>query len=149
MTPVRTAARGRPRLPEVNERAAEWLCAGIMMSWGVTLAVHGDTLSLPAFAAFHRFGATAAFWAWVFGGCGFARTAALYINGRWPKTPVIRMVCAGLGFVSWSQLSWLFFEGTYLASGIPTTGIGVYAVLALAELFSIYRAAHDARYHHA
>ena len=131
-----------------DERAVEWLCAGIMVAWGVTLAINGDTLKQPAFAAFHRFGATESFWAWMFGGSGFARTAALYINGRWPKTPIIRMVCAGFGFLSWSQLSWLFLEGTALATGTPTPGIGVYAVLALAELYSIYRAAHDARYYH-
>lgn len=138
----------RSAFPDLDERTAEWLCAGIMVVWGVTLAINGDTLNQPGFAAFHRFGATQSFWAWMFGGSGFARTAALYINGRWPKTPIIRMVCAGFGFVSWSQLSWLFLEGTALSTGVPTPGIGVYAVLALAELYSIYRAAHDARYYH-
>lgn len=134
---------------DFGDRAVEWLCAGIMVSWGVTLALNADTLAQPDFAGFHRFGATQTFWAWMFGSAGFGRVAALYINGRWPKTPIIRMVCAGFGFVSWSQLSWLFFEGTYLASGIPGPAIGVYAVLALAELSAIYGAAHDARYHHA
>ena len=143
MTRLARSGRG-----EADERALEWLCAGMMVAWGITLAVSGGILDQPGFSAFHRFGASESFWAWMFGGSGFARTAALYINGRWPKTPVIRMVCAGFGFVSWSQLAWLFFEGTYLITGVPGTGIGVYAMLALAELFSIYRAAHDARYYH-
>ncbi len=142
------AVQRRSGFDDLNERAIEWLCAGIMVAWGVTLAINGDILKQPGSAAFHRFGATESFWAWMFGSAGFARIAALYINGRWPKTPIIRMVCAGLGFVSWSQLSWLFLEGTMMTAGVPTPGIGVYPMLALAELYSIYRAAHDARYYH-
>lgn len=31
---------------------------------------------------------------------------------------------------------------------VPTTGVAVYGLLALADLLSIFRAAFDARYHH-
>ena len=51
------------------------------------------------------------------------------------------------GALSWGQVSWLVTEGTYGLTGIASTGTGIYLLLALADLFSIFRAAHDARYH--
>lgn len=131
----------------MQDRALEWFSALVMLSWGMVLAMPGDTMAGPAYAAFHRFGTTEDFWAWAFGMMGGIRLVALYINGRWPRTPVIRMVCATFGAMSWAQVSWMLTEGTYLKSGIATTGTAVYGILALADLFSIFRAAFDARYH--
>lgn len=136
--------QSRSGLSEFNDRALEWLCAGIMVSWGLTLALDGDAMVRPPPCLGGRPGMTAALWASILCGSGLVRVAALYINGRWPKTPVIRTVCASLGLLAWSHLSWAFAE----AAARPAAGIGVYGMLALAELFSIYRAAHDARYHH-
>ncbi len=132
----------------IGDRSGEWLCAGIMATWGAAQAIDGGTLCRPVPAALFGFGAAQELWAWMFGGVGLIRLAALYINGRWPRTPMIRMACAGLGFVSWCQLVWLFAQGGTPAQGVPATGAGIYAVLALAELHAIYAAAHDARYDH-
>ena len=68
--------------------------------------------------------------------------------GRWPRTPYIHMVGSLFGTMSWAQVAWLLFAGGYFATGIPTTGVAVYGLLALADLLSIFRAAFDARYHH-
>ena len=131
-----------------NDRALEWLCAGIMLSWCVALALVDDAMTRPPLGLFERHGESEAFWASLFGAAGLARVAALYVNGRWPRTPLIRTVCAGLGFVVWSQLSWLFALGFWVSNTQSATGAGVYGMLALAELYSIYRAAHDVRYDH-
>ncbi|MDF2118181.1 hypothetical protein PY365_21635 [Roseiarcaceae bacterium H3SJ34-1] len=72
---------------------------------------------------------------------------ALYVSGKWPRTPIIRMVGTLFGAVSWAQVAWLITEGTVLKSGVASTGMPVYALLAVANLFSIFRAAFDARYH--
>jgi len=131
----------------MQDRALEWFSALIMLSWGAVLAMPGDTLAGANFDAFRRYGMTEVFWAWTFGSIGAARIMALYINGKWPRTPLIRMVGALFGAVSWAQVAWLITEGTLMKSGVASTGMPVYASLAVADLFSIFRAAFDARYH--
>ena len=134
----------RSGLTEFNDRALEWLCAGFMVTWGLALARSSDAMVWPPPGFGNWPGMTATLWASILCGSGLVRIAALYINGRWPRTPVIRTVCASFGLLAWSHLSWVFAE----TAGRPAAGIGVYGILALAELYSIYRAAHDARYHH-
>jgi hypothetical protein len=131
----------------VGDRALEWFSALVMVAWSVLLAFSGGSLSLPSFGGFHRFGMTETLWAWGFGSIGMARLVALYINGRWPKTPHVRMVGAMLGVVAWGQVAFMLTEGSLAAYGKVPTGAGTYGLLALADLFSIYRAAFDARYH--
>lgn len=131
----------------LKQRGLEWLAAAVMLSWGITLAWTGDTLDSPDFSEFHRFGLTESFWAAAFGMAGSARIAALYINGRRPKTPYIRIACALLGALSWSQIAWLFYRAS-IANGLPLgTGPAVYLLLAFAEIYSMFEAAHDARYY--
>lgn len=131
----------------LNDRSLEWFSACVMVIWGTTLMLPGDTLAGPQFEAFGRFGLTEEFWAWAFTLAGGARLSALYINGRWPKSPHVRIVCAIFGAVSWAQVAYLLTVGTLLKTGIPNTGTGVYAALAIADLLAIVRAAFDARYY--
>ena len=134
----------------VEGRGLEWLSSAVMVAWGGTLALPGNTFDTGSFAAFHGYGPMdEAFWAAAFGLVGGARIAALYINGRNPRTPYARMSGSLFGALSWGQVSWLFTQGTFGVTGVPSTGTGVYALLALADLVSIFRAAHDARYQHA
>jgi hypothetical protein len=118
--------------------------------WGITLALPGDTLAGPYFTAFNRFSwMTEAFWAGAFGIIGGARLTALWINGHQiTRTPYLRMIGALFGAVSWAQIAFLLMDGSMHTTGTPGTGVGTYGLLALADLFSIFRAAHDARYHH-
>jgi hypothetical protein len=129
-----------------QDRALEWFSAIVMIAWGITLAWPGDTLDGDAFTAFRRHGMTEAWWAVIFGAAGAARIAALYINGRQPKTPYVRMAGSLFGAVSWAQIAYLLFEGSHM-TGIPSTGVAIYTPLAVAELVSIFRAAFDARYY--
>jgi hypothetical protein len=130
-----------------NDRGLEWFSALVMLAWGITLALPGDTLAGPQYAAFGRFGMTEESWAWVFGVVGSARIAALYINGAWPRSPHVRMIGSTFGAISWAQVAYLLTLSTYFATGIAATGTAVYSLLALADLFGIARAAFDARYH--
>jgi hypothetical protein len=119
-----------------------------MLWWALCLAFPGDTLAAPSFTSFHRYDwMTEEFWAGTFGAIGAARLVALYINGRWPKTPIIRIVGAGFGALSWAQVAWLITEGTFNKNGVLSTGTGMYSILALADLLSIFRASFDARYY--
>ena len=134
-------------LLHLNDRSLEWFSASVMLIWGITLLLPGETLSGPQYAAFNRFGLTEVFWSWAFGCIGMARLVALYINGRWPRSPLIRMAGAIFGAVSWMQVSYLLTASTYMVTGVPNTGMGVYAALAIADLIGVYRAAFDARYY--
>jgi hypothetical protein len=131
----------------IQDRGLEWYSALVMVGWGFVLALPGDTLAGPSFVAFQRYGLTESFWAWLFGATGAARLAALYINGRWPTTPYIRMFGSLFGAISWAQVAWLVAEGTFFSNGVASTGTVVYGLLALAEVFSLFRACFDARYY--
>lgn len=131
----------------LNDRALEWFSALVMLGWGVTLILPGDTLAGPQYSAFSRFGFTEEFWAWAFSTVGIARLVALYINGKWPKSPHIRMMGSLFGAVSWAQVSYLLTQSSWMVTGVPTTGTVVYGLLALADLLGIARAAFDARYY--
>ena len=129
------------------DRSMEWFSASAMLVWCLVLSQPGDTLTLsPSFSEFVRSGFTETRLAAVFGIIGGSRIVALIINGRWPRSPLFRISGAILGCVIWGQIAWLQYLGS-TASGAISTGVGVYALLALADSANIYRAAFDARYH--
>ena len=142
--PARHFRTGRPTL--AGCRDTEWLSSLIMCVWALVLAVPGDSLAGPSFSAFHRLGLTETVWACAFGATGGLRLAALYINGRSPRTPYARMLGAFFGFISWGQVGFLVYEGTMATLGVVSPGVAVYGVLAAMELRSLYRASYDARY---
>lgn len=133
-------------LATINDRFAEWFSSAAMIAWGLALAMPGDTLTGAAFAAFQRFGMTEGAWAAAFLGVGLARMVVLYVNGKWPKGPYIRMAGSLFGAVSWAQVAVLFLLATYMVNGVMPTGPGIYALLAASDLLSIFRAAFDVRY---
>lgn len=138
----------RVAFQSLADRTVEWFSSLVMVSWGMTLSLPGDLLSQPGFIAFNRFGLTEAFWSVAFTLVGVSRLVALYINGRWPRSPHIRMVGGLFGALSWGQVSFLLYQASSINNTPITTGCAVYALLAAFELFSINRAAFDARYHH-
>ena len=127
-------------------RDNEWLSSLLMCAWALVLAYPGDSLSGPSFSAFHRYGMTETFWACAFGAMGGMRLAALYINGRSPRTPYARMLCAFFGFLAWGQVAFLVLQGTMQTLGVVSPGVAIYGILAVVELRSLYRASYDARY---
>jgi hypothetical protein len=134
-------------LKSLADRTNEWFSSLVMIAWAATMALPGDLLSQPGFVAFHRFGMTEAIWSFLFAFVGTARSVAFYINGRWPRSPHIRMIGALFGAVSWIPVSVLLYEAAGINNIPITTGCAVYALLAAFELFSINRAAFYARYH--
>lgn len=109
-----------------QDRALEWFSAMVMLGWSVVLALPGGPLNGPQFAAFARYGVSETWWAATFGAFGSGRMVALYINGRWPKGPYVRMAGSLFGAVSWAQVSWLLLEGSMINAGIVNPGTAVY-----------------------
>lgn len=129
------------------DRSIEWFSALAMLSWCITLMRPGDTFAAyPLYAEFGRYGLTESRLALAFGAVAVVRLVALFVNGRWPRSPILRMLGSGGGVLLWGQVAVLQLIGA-AANGVPSTGPGIYALLALAEALCIYRAAFDARYH--
>lgn len=139
----------RTAIQSLKDRAIEWYSASVMLAWGVTFAFPGDLLSKPDFVGFHRYTTSDALLASLFSFMGAAGLIALYINGRWPRGPLVRIGRATFGCVAWMLVAYAFYDAASINKMPVGTGPLVYALLALFEIVSIHRAAYDVRYHHA
>lgn len=129
-----------------RDRALEWFSSLAMVVWAIILSQAGDTLAAPNFQEFAANGMSEDTLAMIFAFVGCSRLAVLIINGRWPKNPIARVAGACAGFALWSQIAALFGVSWWFY-GVAGTGFGIYALLALAELFSVAWATGDVRYH--
>ena len=114
-----------------------WL-ACVMTLFGVVLLSAGDTFSLPSYRVVRAYvsedvaGLVAVT-------VGTARLAALWYNGRRRRSPLVRVLGCGGGFLFYTALT----VGFVLSAPPISSGL-TYAVLALAELHSSSRSARDA-----
>src|SRR5690242_10634342 len=99
-------------------RSVEWLLACMMIMWGFGLLLPGDSLSLPQY---HMLGLIAPepVWASWSVSIGTVRVVALYINGSWRRTPLIRGLCAILGMIWWAILAFLFISSIQMETPVP------------------------------
>lgn len=126
-------------------RAAEWVTSLVMLDFGLTLLLPGETMSISSsYAAFRSLGLDDAALGAPVVAVALMRIAALYINGNWRRTPLLRGVGAVIGAVFFASLlaSFSFPKLTGIADAWNTGT--TYAVLALFDLFSSYRAGADA-----
>lgn len=121
-------------------RAMEWLCAGCAAAFSTVLAMPGNTFETGTqWERFAELG-TELEWAAGIGTIALIRISALIVNGHWRRTPALRAATALLGAELWAYMALLF-----IVPGEPlSTGTGVYAVLAVGDLVSAWRAAKDA-----
>lgn len=76
---------------------------------------------------------------------GFARVAALIVNGRsYVHGPRVRAIGALAGAVLWAQFD-LALIASFTVKGPPSPDIPFWFTFTLAELYSAYRAAGDVR----
>lgn len=124
----------------VHIRLGEWLSSLILA-----------TLGLLLFAAPHMFENDALFvvmrqfapqQVWAFTALFFAsgRITALYINGRKPITPYVRMALAFFSCFIW----WNFALGVLL-SGKPALSLATFPWLLVLDVYNVFRASADAR----
>lgn len=140
-------------LISLEERAIEWFCALCTVWVGLCLLMPGDMVALSRFAGLARYGLAEDTLGTIAVGCGFARLAALYVNGRKAVTPYFRVGFAWCGFLLWAPLASASFEAAMahpsgFFRGITSVGAGggMYALTAIFEIFSVYRAMSDSRY---
>lgn len=128
-----------------RERGLEWFSALAMTAWAAVLAQAGDTLAAPNFAEFVIQGLTEDRLAAIFAAIGCGRLAVLLINGKWPRSPMARVIASAAAAILWLQIASMFAVSWWFY-GVAGTGFAVYGLFALADLFNIYWAAFDVRY---
>lgn len=124
-------------------RSVEWLLASMMIAWGFGLLLPGDTLALPQYDMLAVLAPEPVWAAWSIS-IGFVRYVALYVNGAWRKTPLIRAGCSGLGMIWWIVLSVLFYLSR--DGGPIPAGFMWFPVFIAFEGYSVSRGARDS-YH--
>lgn len=122
-------------------RFPEWLGAGTQAGWGAYLILHPGLfeddrikalwVGLAAMASQPTWGLAAML-------VGIIRAFALFVNGAYVRTPVIRLVTSFASAFVWTQV----IVG-FLKSETPNTGLIVYTSLIVADIYSAYRASAD------
>lgn len=129
-------------------RATEWLTSCVMLGFAATLAMPGDMFDRNSFYAFRALGLEEGLLQFILLTIAIARLTALYINGRWHRSPLFRCIGAIVGafvfaFLSlsfaipWLNLLWV---GEIVS---PSTAVSTYGWLAIFEVLAAYRSAAD------
>jgi hypothetical protein len=120
-------------------RLTEWVVAVQATLWGVVLLLPADTFTSSSWSFFVEHNITEGKLGTLMLFFGMLRLAGLVINGALRKvTPVIRVASASVGFFVWTGISYSFAQ-----SGVISTWIAIYPVIAVVELVNIARAARD------
>ena len=115
-----------------------------MVAWAIGLMLPGDPLSLPQYRLLGELAPEPVWAAWSLS-MGSVRMVALYINGSWRRTPLIRAFCSILGMIWWSVLGFMFVASAQ--AGQPfAAGLMWFPVFILFEGYSVVRGAQDS-YH--
>lgn len=131
------------------ERALEWYMAAVMTSMGVYFILHPTLFTNPATAEVFRGLAAlslsigdfppASVWGLSTLLVGLFRLGALFVNGAYSRTPIIRMACSMLSGLLWGQILLGLAR-----SGVANLGVAIYPWFVFAEIVSAYRASSDA-----
>lgn len=125
-----------PTMTHFRVRALEWGLAWLMLAIGICLFNVYPTLDQPSFAPIRRWG-NDEFWGTVLTVISLARLAALWRNGAWKPSPVIRALTSILSSAVWA----LFALGLHQDFVLLPIFVG----FVLADVYSVGRASSDAR----
>lgn len=131
-------------------RAIEWGMAGWAITWGLQALLNPQVFTSPETAPLNihmlhtlewffsqEDAATAIGLLALF--VGSLRAVALWVNGAWKQTPLVRMIGSGLSAFVVSNIVFSLLQGP------STLGLVTYSWLFAADCFSGYRAAKDYR----
>jgi hypothetical protein len=123
------------------DRLVEWLFASMMVAWGAWLLVpQWNTFVWPQYDALNEL-ASEPVWGVFSVSVGVVRMAALFINGSWGRTPLLRLIGSGMGMIWWLVLIYLFLLSP---QSNPPAGYAFYPVFVAFEAISSWRSAADA-----
>lgn len=129
-------------------RAIEWGMAGWAITWGLQVLLNPEVFTDPVTGPLNVHMLHTLEWlmphpvAATFLGTlavcvGSARAVALWINGAWCQTPMIRVITSALSAFVVSNIVFSLVQGP------PTLGLVTYSWLFAADCFSGFRAAKD------
>jgi len=131
-------------------RYPEWLNAGILTSWGGYIILHPQIFDEPPTSILFRglsdmvayMGYTPGT-VWGLGAflIGLIQAFALFVNGAYTRTPIIRLITSFLSAFIWTQV-----VVGLIHSDLPNVGIVTYSWFVISNLVSAYRAGMDAVY---
>lgn len=128
-------------------RKMEWLMSGVLIAWGWYVLLHPGMFyaqgSAQMFSGLKAISDPvtsypALAWGGAAFGVGLARAIALFVNGAWTRTPLIRVAASFISMFIFTQIVIGLWQ-----SGVPNTGLVVYPWFVIADLLSAYRAAVD------
>ncbi|QDC11286.1 hypothetical protein FHY55_19510 [Oceanicola sp. D3] len=131
-------------------RATEWLTSAVLLGFALTLALPGDTFAGSGYAGFRNLNFDEAMISTSLALLASSRIAALYINGNWRRSPMVRAVGATVGATIFAMLAvtfgwqWITAGGPFQQSIALGTGTATYGLLALFDLLAAYRSGADA-----
>lgn len=122
-------------------RALEWFNSFYLMAWGAYLILHPDLFHGPVAAVWSGLDDLMPQAYWGFGAfvAGTTRSVALFINGKWGLTPLIRVATSVLSVGIWFSV-----DVGLIRSGVPNTSFILFSGLMFSDMYSAFRAASDA-----
>jgi hypothetical protein len=129
-------------------RAIEWGMAGWAVTWGLQILLNPEVFTHPDTASLNLHmlhtlewlmpPSVAATFLGTLAVCiGLARAIALWVNGAWCQTPLVRVITSALSAFVVSNIVFSLMQGP------PTLGLVTYSWLFAADCFSGFRAAKD------
>lgn len=126
-------------------RLPEWWMSSMLVLWGGYVVLHPGIFTASAsrqmFSGMVAMAGDfdpAGLWGLSAVVIGMIRACALFINGAYTRTPMIRLFMSFLSAFIWTQVSIGLWK-----SGVENTGVVVYAGLVMMDIVSAYRAATD------
>lgn len=126
-------------------RVPEWWMSLMLVGWGSYIVLHPEMFDDPStrevFSGMVAMAGDfdpAGFWGLSAVVIGFLRSCALFINGAYTRTPMIRLGMSFLSAFIWTQVAIGLYQ-----SGVANMGVVVYAGLVTLDIVSAYRAATD------
>lgn len=125
-------------------RIPEWANSATLFAWGAYILLHPGIFNQPYLQGLSAIGAHWApsperFWGLVTVTVGLIRACALFVNGSYSRTPMIRLVASAISAFIWAQV-----VIGIMSTGLPALGIVMYTSALCLDLISAYRAAWDA-----
>lgn len=125
-------------------RIPEWANAWCLLGWGAYTILHPGVFQQPylqglvdAAGAVTTFEAER-FWGLVTVVVGMTRLCALFVNGSYSRTPMIRLIASLVSAFVWTQI----ILGIWVTD-VPAHGLVMYTTALVLDLISAYRAACD------
>lgn len=129
-------------------RMPEWWNAATMFLWGAYILLHPGIFDDKLFDGLVSIAtgwsvdpdrlSAERFWGLVTVTVGLIRLCALFVNGSYSRTPLVRLICSAVSAFVWCQV-----VVGLLKLPVPTTGVVMYCSAMGLDLLSAYRAACD------